>query len=226
MLCKFISTCENLPRSSAGQVFTSTSYGLVLKNNSIPCQPFSHGQERNKINFFSSQSFFRSLSSAEQNNWNLASPSYPKTDKCGNTYFLKALQLFSSQNIVRQVNGHVITTTPPTITTAPAPNNWAILGISVNQILYVTNPNYDANLYNFIFWAAPPQPSFSLGFPPETKIILRRNPETEPAPQLWQAYTNEFGPYAVGDYLYIGLQMFSPVSNLYSSIAWRNDRCY
>jgi hypothetical protein len=107
--------------SVGATVFSHNAGGAYMKNKSIPLNPNSPYQisARNLLTLFAQK--WRSLTEAQQAAWNAAAPSFPVTNRIGETITLSGFNFYVRQNININLAGGSSISVPPSPGTVVSP---------------------------------------------------------------------------------------------------------
>lgn len=108
----------------AATTYSKNKGGAILRNRVTPINRRSTNQTQRRQILAALASAWRSLSQANRDSWNNASPNFPQSDNLGQTIFLTGEQLYV------RCNANLILTGNAQITSAPAPTSFDVLAFT------------------------------------------------------------------------------------------------
>lgn len=177
-------------------VFQNTANGRVMRANVKARQNKTSKWQKSKANLLAAVSNWRQLNATEQSEWDTLALTLPKTDACGNTYYLSGQQLFTQGGKNRADSGLALPTT--------APNSVSLPGLTINSIeIDISDQTFIADINplnipvsNLWYYYATPPLSAGVSNPSAAAFIYLENAGEgdESDINLWNSYNDLVAP--------------------------------
>lgn len=213
-LIKYSAFVTELKGSVGGTTFKGTRSGAVVQNKvcHAPFQPkgmgngLSAGSAASNIAMATCVGIWKGLNLSERAAWTSAAPSFPSTNKFGESYTPSGYQLFLECNLTNLSFGFATTTTPPTPTSLPSPPtlslNWTGTALTYTidwsgvftGLLFATVPisgGAQPNIRNFRKIVSTTSGGGGVDFTHEYKAVFGSQPLTD------DSVANIYGYFAI-----------------------------
>lgn len=195
----------NLSGKSGGSIFSHNQGGKYVKNFAVPSNPQSSAQMKQRSNFGSFASAWKTLTQAQREAWKAASASFPYLDAFGDTIHLSGIALFIS------LNRNLGLISEPEILDPPVPKGVDSItdftataeidtttSTSTLSIQGTVNTNADAET-EYIIYATPPlSPGVSSASNRMRVIVTRSESLFTSVGNIFDQYSEVFGPLVDG----------------------------